>query len=173
MPYSIIQSSIIDLEADILVNASNGIGFMGGIIGRYVKFNGVAESINFTTKGYVEKEARKAAKRNKYLPRYICGYPPGDIFVTGAGSLKANYIIHAVTMRYPGMPSRIKIINKLLPKIIEKAYELNAKSIALPLLGTGTGNISREKVLDLYNNFFHNKYSDLDIVICYISEAAK
>lgn len=167
MGYSISKCSITEITADIIVNASNGIGYMGGFIGTLIKFEGVAESINYSTKGIVEKEAKKVSKKSKYLPRYFCGHRPGEIFVTKAGNLNAMYIIHAVTMRYPGMLTNINAIKELLPKILSKAEELDAKSIAIPLLGTGTGKISKDKVLKLYKEFF-NDITDLDVIICYI-----
>lgn len=74
--YSIVKMDITEAKADIIVNASNGIGYMGGTVGRFFKLKGVAQSINFKTNGVVEKEAKKVCRNSKYLP--------GDIFVTGA-----------------------------------------------------------------------------------------
>lgn len=167
MAYSVIKEDISKIKADIIVNASNGIGYMGGITGRFIKLTGVAESIHYTTKGIVEREAKKASKKSKYSPRYLCGHKPGEIFVTGAGNLDATHIIHAVTMRFPGMITNIEVIKVLLPKIILKAYELKAKSLAIPLLGTGTGRIEKDKVLILYEDFFTD-VRDIDIIISYI-----
>ena len=164
MGYSIIKSSITEIKADIIVNASNGIGYMGGTIGKLIKFRGVAEAIHFETKGIVEKQAKKASKKKKYLPRYLCGHKAGEIFVTEAGSLNANYIIHAVTMRYPGMTTNIDVVKQLLPRIISKAYELKATTIVIPLLGTGTGKVPKIEVLKLYEDFF-SEITDIDIII--------
>jgi O-acetyl-ADP-ribose deacetylase (regulator of RNase III) len=163
--YKIINADICKIKADAIVNASNGIGYMGGWIGKNIKLKGIAESINYATKGKVEKEAKKICRHKKYLPRYLCGYKPGEVFITGAANLYAENIIHAVTMRFPGMHSNIKIIQQLLPKIISEAHKINAKSIAIPLLGTGTGGISKTKVIALYKKFFLTDYH-LDIFIC-------
>lgn len=168
MGYIIIRDDITKIKADIIVNASNGIGSMGGIIGRYVKLKGVAESIHYTTKGVVEKEAIKAAKKSRYLPRYLCGHKPGEIFVTGSGNLGARYIIHAVTMRYPGMRTNIDVIRVLLPKILSRAYELKAESLLIPLLGTGTGKLLENEVLKLYEEFFKD-IKDIKIILSLIS----
>lgn len=164
MGYTIVKSDITEVKADIIINASNGVGYMGGITGRFIRFKGVAESIHYKTEGIVEKEARKIAKRKKYIPRYLCGYKAGEIFVTGAANLKAKYIIHAVTMNYPGIKTNIYIVKMLLPKIVEKAHELKAKSLVIPLLGTGTGKVSKEEVFKLYEDFFKD-IEDIEIII--------
>lgn len=165
MSYSIVQGDITKIKADIIVNASNGIGYMGGFTGRFIRLKGVAESIHYETKGVVEKEAKKACKTSTKLPRHVCGRKAGDIFVTSAGSLDALYIIHAVTMKFPGMRAKLNTIDLLLPKIIEKAYALKAKSLVIPLLGAGTGHINSQKVLDKYKEYFE-KITDLEIIIC-------
>lgn len=161
---SVFKGDITKIRADIIVNASNGVGYMGGIIGTYVKCKGVAESIQYITKGTVEREAKKVSKKSKYLPRYLCGHKQGEIFVTRAGNLNAKYVIHAVTMKYPGMSTNIDVIEELLPKIISKANELNAESLAIPLLGTGTGRTPKDKVLKLYECFFKD-IKDIEIII--------
>ncbi|HDI3019250.1 TPA: macro domain-containing protein [Clostridium botulinum] len=168
MGYSVVKSDITELKADIIVNASNGIGYMGGVTGKFIKFKGIAESIHYKTKGAVEREAKEVSKRNKYLPRYLCGYNAGEIFVTRAGNLYASYIIHAVTMKFPGMTTNIDVIKALLPKIMSKAHELKAKTLAIPLLGTGTGKVEKDKVLRLYEDFFKN-IKDIEIIISYIN----
>lgn len=155
----IVKDDIACINADIIVNASNAIGYMGGIIGRFIKLNGVAQSIHYKTKGEVEKEAKKASKNRKYKP--------GDIFVTGAGDLKATYIIHAVTMSHPGTTTNIEVVKELLTKVLSKAYELKAKSIAIPLLGAGVGKVSKDEVLKKYEEFFKD-VKDIEVIISYI-----
>lgn len=162
--YTIINGDITKIKADVIVNASNGVGFMGGLIGRFVLLPGVAEAIHYETKGKVEKEAKRASSRVKYLPRILSGHKKGEIFITSAGSLDAGTIIHAVTMNYPGMNTNIKVVSELLPKIINKAYELEANSIAIPLLGAGVGRIPEDEVFKLYDEFFSN-IDDLEIII--------
>lgn len=164
MLFTIVDTDITDIKADVIVNASNGIGYMGGKRGITVKLKGVAESINFKTKGATEKEAQTVAKKNKYLPISLCGHKAGEIFVTGAGCLDAQYIIHAVTMRYPAGSTNMNIIKSLLPKITAKAHELNARTLAIPLLGTGTGRLAKDKVLTLFVDYF-NDISDMNIII--------
>ena len=162
MGYEIVREDITTVRADVIINASNGEGYMGGILGKYIRFKGVAESIHYVTKGVVEKEAKQKARRNKYLPSWVFGHKAGEVFVTGPGSLKAKHIIHAVTMRYPGSFSKLSVIEKLLPEIMKEAYRLKANTVAIPLLGTGTGGISKKQIYELYDDFF-GKIEDMHV----------
>lgn len=135
-------------SADAIVNASNGIGYMGGERGIIIRGNGVAESIHYISIGRVE-ELSKAVCKNKG----ILGYSPGSVFITSAPNLNCKYVIHAVTMRFPGSKSKIKTIRTLLPKIITVAEQENIQTVAIPLLGTGTGRLSTSDVLYIYKEF--------------------
>jgi len=39
----IINDDIVNLQDDVIINAGNGIGFMGGVLGRFINFRGVSE----------------------------------------------------------------------------------------------------------------------------------
>lgn len=150
MIYYIEKQDICDTDAEIIVNASNGVADMGGKYGLRKRRKGVSESIHYLTNGVVEEDAKKQANYFKPLKS-------GDIFVTTAGCLKAKYIIHAITMKYPGTFSKYKTIEKLLPKILMKCYELNCKSFAIPLIGTGTGGLKKDKVKTIIENAYKDE----------------
>lgn len=144
-------------NADIIVNASNGIGYMGGKKGILKRKKGVAESIHFLTNGEIQKEVK--VKVNLLRPQ-----KKGTCFVTSAGCLHAKYIIHAITMKYPGSFTSYSIIEKLIPEIISKCIELNCNSIAIPLLGTGTGGLRKDRVKSIIeSSFAANK--DLEVYL--------
>ncbi len=86
-----------DIEA--IVNASNGIGYMGGRVCVKELHKGVAESIQYVTKGAVEKLAKKECKAH-----HIFGYAPGEVFVTDAPNVDrstyTNYEMGTTTMTY-------------------------------------------------------------------------
>ncbi len=67
--------------------------------------------------------------------------PVGEAVVTGAGRLKANYVIHAAVMeqdlKTDAEKIRLATKNSLL-----RGEELGIKSIAFPALGTGVGGFS-------------------------------
>ncbi len=155
----IVFDDICKSDCEAIVNASNGIGFMGGKAGIRKQRPGVAEAIHFVTHGEVEQAAKKVCKEHS-----IFGFAPGNVFVTPAFNLNSNYIIHAVTMRFPGTYSSLNTVRVLLPKILERARILGVKSIAIPLLGTGTGHIDTNKVMNLYHEVF-DPVTDLEITV--------
>ena len=155
----IIHGDICETTCDAIVNASNGIGFMGGILGTMIRFSGVAESLHYLSGGKIEKAAKKACWKHSLL-----GFAPGSVFVTPAFGLNCEYILHAVTMRLPGTLSSLRTVRALLPKILEQARAMNLTSLAIPLLGTGTGHVSKERVLALYQEVFE-AVEDIDICV--------
>ena len=57
-------------------------------------------------------------------------------------------------MMLPGCRTSKKTIEKLLPRIMELAEEKGAESVALPYLGCGIGGLKKEKVREIYENYF-------------------
>lgn len=155
----IIYGDICQADCEAVVSASNGIGYMGGKKGIKKRLSGVAESIHYVSNGKIEQAAKKLCRENS-----IFGYAPGSVYVTPAYEMQCNYIIHAVTMRFPGSMSNTKTIRILLPKIMEEVRKLGIKSVAIPLLGTGTGHVSEQKVLALYSEVFE-QFGDIDICV--------
>ena len=152
------QGNIVNATEDIVVNAANGIGWMGGLLGRFIKLSGVAESIHYATKGNVEREVRRQHRFSR----------PGDVFFTQGYGIGKIGIIHAVTMQIPGWWTKEQTVTILLPKIMRLAKEKGAKSIALPYLGCGTGHLKQKRVNEIYNTFFTNEEQDIDVVVYYL-----
>ena len=92
-----IQGEIAQAQADIIVNAANGCGWMGGKRCQSELHQGVSEHINYYTKGAVEKEALISARKYPHISSWICGYKAGDFFTTSSGGLTCKQIIHAVS----------------------------------------------------------------------------
>lgn len=159
MSFEIIYGDICETTCDVLVNASNGIGYMGGKAGIRKRLPGVAESIHYHTQGAVENLAKEAARSISVL-----GAAPGNVFVTAAPGLNCQYVFHAVTMRLPGSITRMDTVRALLPRILDQARQLGVRSIAIPLLGTGTGHLRPEAVLELYQQTFC-AVEDLEIFV--------
>ncbi len=120
----IYKGDITQLELEALVNAANDRLWMGGGVAGALKRAG-------------GKEIEEAAAEKGPVP-------VGEAAVTGAGKLKARYIIHAVVMgqdlRTDAQKIREATKNSLL-----RADELGIKSLAFPALGTGVGGFSRYK----------------------------
>ena len=141
---SYVTGDIVKADVDIVVNAANGVGYLGGILARKWRMSGVAQSINYETKGAVEKEVRRRMKINR----------AGEVFFTNGCGVGRIGIIHAVTMMFPGMRTGMRTVEVLLPRIMELAEEKGAESLALTYLGCGVGGLKKEKVRDVYEKYF-------------------
>lgn len=152
---------IVDIKSDLLVNASNKVGWMGGTLGSVIKMSGVAESIHYTYKG-VEKEAKKYCK--KYKPNL------GDVFLTKTSySDKELLVAHAVTVKYPGWKSNLGVVDRCLQILMHVVEELGVQTVTLPLLGTGTGSMDAKEVIILYKKYLEHS-EVLFKLVCYDKE---
>lgn len=112
------QGDITRLELDALVNAANNRLWMGG---------GVAGALKRAGGQEIEAEAIKKGP-----------IPVGEAVATGAGKLKAKYVIHAAVMGQDLRTDAAKIRQATRNSLL-RADELGIKSIAFPALGTGVG----------------------------------
>ncbi|HDN79088.1 MAG: Appr-1-p processing protein [Chloroflexi bacterium] len=119
----LLKGDITKVEADAIVNAANNHLWMGG---------GVAGAIKRAGGKEIEEEA--VAKG----PIQV-----GEAIATGAGRLKARYVIHAAAMGYDErgrmIPPTAQTIRDATKNSLLRAEELGLKSIAFPALGTGVG----------------------------------
>jgi len=112
------HGDITQLELDALVNAANNRLWMGG---------GVAGALKRAGGKEIEAEAVKKGP-----------IPIGEAAVTGAGKLKAKYIIHAAVMGQD-LKTDAEKIRQATRNSLLRGDELGIKSIAFPALGTGVG----------------------------------
>ncbi|GAA6735153.1 macro domain-containing protein [Thermus oshimai] len=68
----------------------------------------------------------------------------GEAAVTGAGNLKARYVIHAAVLG--DEPASLDTVRRATQSALEKAVALGLKTVAFPLLGTGVGGLPVEAV---------------------------
>jgi len=115
---SLVKGDITEIECDAIVNAANNRLWMGG---------GVAGAIKRKGGQSIEREA--VAKG----PIKI-----GEAIHTGAGALKAKYVIHAAVMGDDRRTDAAKIYEATKSALL-LAEQLAAQSIAFPALGTGVG----------------------------------
>ena len=118
---SVIQGSILEVDADVIVNAANSHGIMGG---------GVAGVIKRAAGQSVEDEARQQAP-----------IPVGTAALTSGGTTKFKSIIHAPTMSDPAMlipPQNVAMATRAALRL---ADDQEFQSIAIPGLGTGVGGV--------------------------------
>ncbi|MDI6893885.1 MAG: macro domain-containing protein [Bacillota bacterium] len=120
----LVEDDITGLEVDAIVNAANSHLWMGGGVAGAIKRKGGVE---------IEKEAVSKGP-----------IPVGEAVVTGAGNLKARYVIHAAVMGRDLVTDADKI-RAATRSALERARELGIGSVAFPALGTGVGGFSMEE----------------------------
>jgi O-acetyl-ADP-ribose deacetylase (regulator of RNase III) len=120
-------------DVKYICNAANGVGIMGA---------GVAGAIR-----------RAGGKEIEYQAKQLCvnnNIQPGDIYITDAGTLSYDKIIHLCTMKFPGSPSKLNIIEKCLNNLVEYCIKDGIQDIALSALGTGIGGVYKTRVAQLF-----------------------
>ncbi len=141
------QGDITDIEVDAIVNAANTRLILGG---------GVAGAIRRKGGDLIQKECDK-----------IGSIPLGEAVVTGAGKLKAKFVIHAAGMHLGGSvseePLREATKNSLL-----RADEKVLKTIAFPAIGTGVGGFSINRcaqvMIDIVVEYLKNEKTGIEKV---------
>jgi O-acetyl-ADP-ribose deacetylase (regulator of RNase III) len=124
MEIVIIEGSLIQVEADLIVNPANSLGYMGG---------GLAGVIKRVGGSIIEEEAVIKAP-----------IPVGSAIITTAGSLPFKGVIHAPTMEEPAMETTEEKVRKAVRASLELADKMGFKSIAMPGMGTGVGKLPKD-----------------------------
>ena len=137
----------------ILVNSSNGVGYMGGKRSVKKKCRGVAESLNYYTKGEIEKEAMQKARRFPFVSSWICGTAKGEYFITKPHGLDCQCVFHAVTMSKPASRSSYQTVKKTLDHLGAFLNDNDYRTAALPMLGCGNGALDPKHVLHMISEF--------------------
>jgi len=129
------EGDISQCQADAQVNAANNHLWMG---------SGVAGALKRAGGQEIEEEAIKKGP-----------IPVGEAIATGAGKLKAKYVIHAAVMGQD-LRTNAVAIKKATENSLRCADGLGCKSIAFPALGTGVGGFSLEECAHLMTEVVRN-----------------
>ena len=124
MDVSVVEGDITTLEVDALANAANSSLVMG---------SGVAGAILRAGGDEIQREALERGPIER-----------GDAVATGAGKLKAHWVIHGAAMG-PDLVTSADLIRRTTRRCLEVADELGARSLALPAFGTGVGGFPVEE----------------------------
>lgn len=116
--------SLLEVDADAIVNPANSHGYMGGGVAGVIRKFGGEE---------IEREALSKAP-----------IPVGNAVLTTAGKLKFKGVIHAPTMEEPAMKTTEEKVRKATRAAIKLADERCFKSVALPGMGTGVGRVPKD-----------------------------
>lgn len=111
------EGDIIDVQAQAIVNAANSALAGGG---------GVDGAIHRAAGPGLMDECRK-----------VGGCPTGEARATGAGSLAAKYIFHAVGPIYQGRPQDKTLLQSAYQSCLDLAEKYGVQSMAFPSLSTG------------------------------------
>ena len=122
MKITVVHGSILDADAQVIVNAANSLGLMGG---------GVAGVIKRAAGAEIEREAVKDA------PIRV-----GKAVLTSGGKTKFRGIIHAPTMPEPGMRIQAQNVALATKAALTLADDKGFESIAIPGMGTGVGGVA-------------------------------
>jgi O-acetyl-ADP-ribose deacetylase len=114
----LVQGDITEADTDAIGNAANRKLAGGGGVDGAVHRKGGPE---------IMKELRE-----KYR-----GCPTGDAVITGAGKLKARYVIHAVGPVYSGKPKDTELLASAYRKSLELCSQHKIYSISFPSISTG------------------------------------
>lgn len=118
----LVLGNIVLEEVDAIVNAANS-GLMGG--------GGVDGAIHRAGGPRILEECTVIVARQGRCAT-------GHAVITGAGNLKAKYVIHAVGPRYGGNPAReAELLASAYREAIRLAAEAGCSTIALPAISTG------------------------------------
>ncbi|MEJ7556295.1 MAG: ADP-ribose-binding protein [Aquificaceae bacterium] len=124
MEISVVQGSLLEVQADAIVNPANSLGLMGGGVAGVIKRFGGEE---------IEKEAVSKAP-----------IPVGSAVLTSAGKLPFKGVIHAPTMEEPAMETTEEKVRKAVRAVLELADRMGFESIAMPGMGTGVGRLPKD-----------------------------
>jgi O-acetyl-ADP-ribose deacetylase (regulator of RNase III) len=122
-----VQGDITEEETEVIVNAANERLAHGG---------GVAAAI-------VRRGGRDIQEESDRWVRQHGPVPTGGAAVTGAGRLKAHYVVHAVGPRW-GMGDEEALLARAVHSALARADEVRASSVALPAISTGVYGFPKE-----------------------------
>jgi O-acetyl-ADP-ribose deacetylase (regulator of RNase III) len=116
--FEVIKGDITEMDTDAIVNAANNRLWMGaGVAGAIKRKGGSAIEGEAVSKGPI---------------------PIGEAVITGAGRLKAKYVIHAAGMGQD-LTTDARKISSCTKASLQRADEVGARSISFPAIGTGVG----------------------------------
>ena len=151
MPLHIIRNDITKVKADAIVNTANPKPVFG---------SGTDTAVY---KAAGEEMLLAARKR-------IGNIEPGQAVETPAYNLDAKFIIHTVCVAwYDGKSGEFDVLSDCYFNSLTLAANLGCKSVAFPLIGTGSYGFPREDAIgiakDIIEKFLFAKGSSMDVML--------
>ena len=151
MSLKIIRNDITKMNTEAIVNTANEKPMVGS----------GCDTAVYNAAGYDELL--------NYRKEKIGFVKEGDVFITPGFNLFAKYIIHAVSPRFAGEEETEKLVRSCYKKSLALAKENDIKSIAFPLIATGSYGFPKEAglrvALDEINKFLLKDDMEVYIVV--------
>jgi O-acetyl-ADP-ribose deacetylase len=125
---SVAEGDITALDVDAIANAANNELWMGA---------GVAGAIKRAGGEEIEREAVGKGP-----------IPVGEAVATGAGRLKARWVIHGAVMGQD-LRTNADLVKQATESCLREAEELGVESLALPAFGTGVGGFPLDECAEI------------------------
>jgi len=156
----VLAGDITDQAVDAIVSSDDeSVSMSGGVSGRIRIAGGASiaqEAFRYVAAGTLYPLAERPARY--VLPAH--GVRPGRAVVTSAGTLKARFVFHGVTLGAEAgewvEPSR-DLITEIMESCFYHADTLRLRSLAFPLLATGAGRFPKDVCLDTMFRFLVRK----------------
>ncbi|MBO4637343.1 MAG: macro domain-containing protein [Clostridiales bacterium] len=156
MPLNVIRQDITKVKADAIVNTANPDPVIGGGTDRAV-YNAAGEN---------ELRAARIA---------IGKIAPGEAVKTPAFALNAKYIIHTVGPVWEdGSHGEAAILKACYDNSLELAKELGCRSVAFPLIATGTYGFPKDKAIEIASKSIDSflSHNDMDVTLVIFDKEA-
>ena len=152
MSFKIVRNDITKMPTQAIVNTAN----------EHVTVDTGCDSAIYKAAGYERLLA--------YRREHIGEVPEGEVFITPGFNLKAEYIIHAVSPLYiNGEQGEEEKLRGCYRKSLQLALENSVKSIAFPLISTGSFGYPKEEgmriAVDEINAFLLKNDMDIYLVV--------
>ena len=127
MNVTVTVGDVLDTVADVLVCPANPWLNMSGGVGSAILARG-GDQVRSELQSYLATIGSQVVNA-------------GSVIQTDAGSLPFKHILHAVAIG-PSYDSSVELVRQTLEACFERAADLQAKSIAVPAVATGYGQLS-------------------------------
>ena len=146
MPFTIVRNNIINVTADAIVNTANPYPIIGDGTDRAIHEKAGPQLL----------EARKS----------IGAIAPGQAAITPAYNLDAKFVIHTVGPVWTdGTHNEEKLLEECYRNSLELALENKCKSVAFPLISTGTYRFPKGRALQIATSVISRFVLDHDMTV--------
>lgn len=129
----IVQDDITKQDTDAIVNAANSYLKHGG---------GVAAAIVRAGGEEIQRESDEYVKKHGPVP-------VSEVAVTGAGKLRAKYVLHVVGPRW-GEGNEHEKLYRAVQNVLKKAEELKLTSLSVPAVSSGIFGFPKDQCAEVF-----------------------